>query len=140
MPTSTANARWEGDLEQGNGVMRMAGWEGPYTFRTRFQEGGATNPEMLLAAAHAGCFSMALSAELAKAGHSPESVETEAAVTIRGGDTPPIGRIELVTRARVPGISDDEFQTIAEAAKAGCPVSQALSAVPEISLQATLES
>ena len=140
MAARKADARWEGGLKDGHGNMKMAGWEGPFTFKSRFEEGEGTNPEALLAAAHSGCFSMALSAELEKAGHSPESVETTATVELRGGDAPPIRSITLETRAKVPGISEDEFQQIAEAAKTGCPVSQALAAVPTITLNATLES
>ena len=140
MAARKADARWEGGLEDGHGNMKMAGWEGPFTFKSRFEEGEGTNPEVLLAAAHSGCFSMALSADLEKAGHTPEFVETTATVELRGGDAPPIRSITLDTRAKVPGISDEEFQQIAEGAKAGCPVSQALAAVPTITLNATLES
>jgi osmotically inducible protein OsmC len=141
MALRKADARWEGGgLKDGHGTMKMAGWEGPFTFKSRFEEGEGTNPEALLAAAHAGCFSMALAADLEKAGHTPESVETTAAVELRGGEAPPIRSITLTTRARVPGISEDEFQQIAEATKSGCPVSQALAAVPTITVEATLES
>jgi lipoyl-dependent peroxiredoxin len=141
MPKRTAEARWDGSLQEGSGTMRMASgaYEGPYSFQSRFQEGDGTNPEELIAAAHAGCFSMALSAELGRAGHSAESVETRATVhldKVEGGFA--IKRIELETQARVPGISDDEFQQVAEGAKKGCPVSQALAAVESIELRATL--
>jgi lipoyl-dependent peroxiredoxin len=141
MPTRTAEARWDGSLQEGKGTMRMASgaYEGPYSFESRFEEGEGTNPEELIAAAHAGCFSMALSAELGRAGHSAESVETTAKLhleKVEGGFG--ITRIELDTRARVPGVSDDEFQQIAEGAKKGCPVSRALAAVESIELQATL--
>ena len=121
--------------------MRMASgaYEGPYSFESRFQEGDGTNPEELIAAAHAGCFSMALSAELGRAGHSAETVETTATVYLDKVDEGfAIKRIELETQARVPGVSDDEFQQIAEAAKKGCPVSQALAAVESIELRASL--
>jgi lipoyl-dependent peroxiredoxin len=141
MPERTANARWEGSLTEGNGTMRMASgaYEGPYSFQSRFQEGDGTNPEELIAAAHAGCFSMALSAELGKAGHNPESVESEAIVHLEEeGEGFAIKRIELRTRARVPGISDEQFQEAAEGAKKGCPVSQALAAVESIELEAQL--
>ena len=141
MPKRTANARWEGSLTEGNGTMRMASgaYEGPYSFQSRFQEGDGTNPEELIAAAHAGCFSMALSGELGRAGHDPESVETEAIVHVdKQGEGFAITRIELRTRARVSGISDEQFQEIAEAAKKGCPVSQALAAVESIELDAQL--
>ncbi len=121
--------------------MRMASgaYEGPYSFQSRFEEGDGTNPEELIAAAHAGCFSMALSAELGRAGHDPQSVETEAIVHLDKVDEGfAIKRIELNTRARVPGISEDEFQQLAEGAKKGCPVSQALAAVESIELDAQL--
>ena len=141
MPKRTANARWEGSLTEGNGTMRMASgaYEGPYSFQSRFQEGDGTNPEELIAAAHAGCFSMALSGELGKAGHDPESVESEAVVHLeKEGEGFTIKRIELRTRARVPGISDEQFQAAAEGAKKGCPVSRALAAVESIELDAQL--
>ena len=141
MPKRKADARWEGSLEEGKGVMSVASgaYEGPYTFQSRFQEGDGTNPEELIAAAHAGCFSMALSAELGRAGHSAESVETRATVHLdKVEEGFAITRIELDTRARVPGVSEDEFQQIAEAAKKGCPVSRALAAVETIELRAEL--
>jgi osmotically inducible protein OsmC len=141
MPKRTANARWEGSLQDGNGTMKMASgaYEGPYSFQSRFEEGDGTNPEELIAAAHAGCFSMALSGELGRAGHEPESVETEAIVhleKVTGGFA--IKRIELRTRANVPGMDDSAFQEAAQAAKAGCPVSQALAAVESIEVEAEL--
>jgi lipoyl-dependent peroxiredoxin len=141
MPTRTANARWNGSLQDGEGTMRMASgsYEGPYSFQSRFEEGDGTNPEELIAAAHAGCFSMALSLALGQAGHELQSVETTATVHIdKAGDGFAITRIELDTEARVPGASNEEFQKAAEAAKEGCPVSQALAAVDSIELQASL--
>jgi osmotically inducible protein OsmC len=141
MPRRTASARWDGALQEGSGTMRMASgaYEGPYSFQSRFEEGDGTNPEELIAAAHAGCFSMALSAELGRAGHEPESVETEATVQLdKVGDGFGITRIVLRTRARVPGIDADEFQRHAQAAKDGCPVSQALAGVESIELEAEL--
>jgi lipoyl-dependent peroxiredoxin len=143
MPRRTANARWDGSLQEGRGTMRMASgaYEGPYSFQSRFEEGDGTNPEELIAAAHAGCFSMALSAELGRAGHEAESVETTATVHLDKLDEGfGITRIELDTRARVPGVDEDEFQRIAEGAKQGCPVSQALKAVDSIELKAELVS
>jgi lipoyl-dependent peroxiredoxin len=140
MPTRTANARWEGSLQEGRGTMRMAtgAYEGPYSFRSRFEEGEGTNPEELIGAAHAGCFSMALSGDLGRAGYEPESVETTANVHIdKVGEGFKITRIELDTKARVPGIDRDEFEEQAEAAKEGCPVSQALAGT-EITLRAEL--
>jgi lipoyl-dependent peroxiredoxin len=141
MPRRTAEARWDGSLQEGNGTMRMASgaYEGPYSFQSRFQEGDGTNPEELIAAAHAGCFSMALSAELGRAGHEAESVETTATVHLdKVGEGFGITRIELDTRVRVPGIDEGEFQRVAEAAKDGCPVSQALAAVESIEVKAEL--
>ena len=143
MPTRKADARWEGSLQEGNGVMSVASgaYEGPYTFQSRFQEGDGTNPEELIAGAHAGCFSMALSGDLGKAGYEPESVETTATVHLELGDGPPtLARIVLDVRARVPGIEDSEFQEIADGAKQNCPVSRALAAIPVIELNAELVS
>ena len=142
MPKRKADARWDGSLQDGHGTMRLAteSFEGPYSFKSRFEEGEGTNPEELIAGAHAGCFSMALSGELGRAGHAAESVETTATVHVeKVPDGFAITRIELDTRARVPGIEDEEFQRLAEAAKKGCPVSQALAAVESIELNATLE-
>ena len=143
MPKRTADATWNGSLQDGEGTMRMASgsYEGPYTFQSRFEEGEGTNPEELIAAAHAGCFSMALSGDLGRAGHESESVETEAVVHIdkvEGGFE--ISRIELKTRARVPGIDEAEFQEVAEGAKQNCPVSKALASVGSIEVTAELVS
>ena len=139
MPVRTANARWDGSLSEGKGTMRFADYAGPFTFASRFEEGEGTNPEELIGGAIAGCYSMALSADLGDAGHKPETVETVAEVEVRpdpaGGFS--ITRIHLKTTATVPGISGDEFQKIAEGTKSGCPVSKALASVP-ISLEATL--
>jgi osmotically inducible protein OsmC len=143
MPNRTANARWDGSLQEGQGTMRMASgaYEGPYSFQSRFEEGDGTNPEELIAAAHAGCFSMALSAVLGRAGHDAESVETTATVHLDTLDEGfGITRIDLDTKARVPGVDEGEFQRIAEGAKQGCPVSQALKAVGSIELRAELVS
>jgi osmotically inducible protein OsmC len=121
--------------------MRMASgsYEGPYSFQSRFEEGDGTNPEELIAAAHAGCFSMALSGELGKAGHQAESVETEATVHLdKVEEGFAIKRIELRTRVAAPGVDEAAFQAAAEAAKKGCPVSQALAAVESIELDAQL--
>ena len=141
MPKRIANAVWNGSLQEGNGTMRMrsGAYEGPYTFQSRFEEGEGTNPEELIAAAHAGCFSMALSGDLGRAGYEPESVETTATVHLEMGDGPPtVARIVLDTRARVPGIEDGEFQELAEGAKQNCPISRALAAVPAIEVNAEL--
>lgn len=141
MTARKANARWEGDLPSGKGRMAFGSgaWEGQYSFSSRFEEGTGSNPEELIAAAHAGCFSMALSNILAEAGHKPDSVETVAHVHLEmGDDGPSIPRIELVCEATVPGISEDEFEQHADAAKKGCPVSKVLAGA-EISLRATLK-
>ena len=141
MPTRRANAVWNGSLTEGNGTMRMASgaYEGPYSFQSRFEEGEGTNPEELIAAAHAGCFSMALSGELGNLGHTPDSVETEAIVHLdKVDDGFAIKRIDLQTRVTAPGADESTFQEAAEAAKKGCPVSQALAAVETIELDAQL--
>ena len=141
MPTRTANARWNGSLQEGTGTMRMASgsYEGPYSFQSRFEEGDGTNPEELIAAAHAGCFSMALSGELGRSGHEPDSVETDATVHLdKVPDGFAIKRIELRTRVTAPGLDESTFREAAEAAKKGCPVSQALAAVESIDLEAQL--
>lgn len=140
MPKRSADATWKGDLPNGNGVMKLksGAYEGAYSFRSRFEDGAGSNPEELIAAAHAGCFSMALSNVLAEAGYDPESVETTADVTLRvEEDGPSITNIHLTTEATVPDIDDDAFQEQAEAAVAGCPVSKALSAT-DITLDASL--
>ena len=113
-------------------------YEGAYSFQSRFESGAGTNPEELIAAAHAGCFSMALSGELGRAGHQPESIETEATVHLDKQEQGfAITRIALATRGRVPGIDQEEFERQAKIAKENCPVSQALAV--EISLEAALE-
>jgi lipoyl-dependent peroxiredoxin len=142
MATRTARARWEGSLQQGGGTMSLGSgaFEGPYSYRSRFEEGDGTNPEELIGAAHAGCFSMALSLILGEAGHEPESIETGATVHLEPADDGfAITRIELSTRGRVPGLDGSEFERHAQAAKEGCPVSKALAGV-QISLDAALEA
>lgn len=142
MPVRNADAQWEGNLANGRGRMALGSgaFEGPFSFKSRFEEGEETNPEELLGAAHAGCFSMAFSNELSEAGHTPVSVQTQAKVRFEvTDDGPAITRIDLTTRGRVPGISEDEFQRIAEAAKENCPVSKLFQGAP-IELAATLES
>lgn len=141
MPVRSADAVWEGNLRQGHGTMRMASgaYEGRYSFSSRFEEGKGTNPEELIAAAHAGCFSMAFSNGLAGAGFTPKSVHTTAKVHLENtGDGWRITRIDLESEAVVPGIGEEQFLEAANAAKKGCPVSQALAAV-EITLSATLK-
>lgn len=119
--------------------LQSQAFEGPYSFASRFEEGMGTNPEELIAAAHAGCFSMALSAALERAGYPPRRVSTEARVHFGlSAGAPTVSKIELVTEAEVPGISPERFSEIAEEAKKGCPVSRALAGVPEILLEARL--
>lgn len=142
MAVRSAKAEWRGDLKNGKGTLETetGAASGAYSFSSRFEEGTGTNPEELIAAAHAACFSMALSGRLAGAGHEPDSVRTTAQVHLdRGDDGFSITRIHLVSRATVPGMDAEAFQQEAEAAKAGCPVSRALSAV-QITLDAALES
>lgn len=137
-----AEARWEGGLKHGSGRMRLGGgaFEGAYSFGSRFEDKSGTNPEELIAAAHAGCFSMALAAGLEKAGHTPEAIQTTARVQLeKSGDGFAITRIHLATQGRVPGLDPAAFQKAAEEAKAGCPVSKALAAV-DIQLEAKLVS
>lgn len=137
----TSSARWEGNLKEGAGHMRFGSglYEGPFTFASRFESGDETNPEEMIAAAHAGCFSMALSNELAKDGHPVDSVETDATVTLDPGSGR-ITKIHLVTTGRVPGIDDATFQQFAEGAKENCPVSKLLTGADEVTLDATLAS
>ena len=140
MPTRNAEATWEGDLKSGKGSMKLAGgaFEGAYSFSSRFESGKGTNPEELIAAAHAGCFSMALSHGLAQAGFPPKRVHTVAKVHLeKSADGFSIPRIELQTEANVPNISEDVFRQQAEAAKKGCPVSKLLKGA-EITLNAKL--
>jgi osmotically inducible protein OsmC len=133
-------AEWKGELRSGTGTFTAGdSISGEYSFRSRFEEGPGANPEQLIAAAHAACFSMALSAALADAGTPVDSVRTEAVVTLRMlDDGPSITRIELRTVGSVPGIDEEAFKAAAEGAKSGCPVSKALSGVPEIMLEASL--
>ena len=142
MPARSAEAVWNGDLKQGHGTMKLAGgaYEGPYSFSSRFENGKGTNPEELLAAAHAGCFSMALAAALTKAGHSSTRIHTKANVHLNPVASGfQISKVELSTEATVPGIADPDFQQVAESAKLTCPVSK-LFANAEIILQAKLIS
>jgi lipoyl-dependent peroxiredoxin len=143
MATRNASAEWKGNLKEGDGKMALGSgaWEGPFTFKSRFEEGQGTNPEELIGAALAGCFTMQVSHQLAEAGHVPDHVETQAKVQIRNIDgNPTISQIDLVTRARVPGLDDATFQENAKTAKDGCIISRALAGVGDITLDATLES
>ncbi|KAB2966400.1 MAG: OsmC family protein [Thermoanaerobaculia bacterium] len=140
MPARSAKAVWNGGLKEGSGDMKLGSgaWEGKYSFGTRFEEVPGTNPEELIGAAHAGCFSMALSGALGKAGFAPQRVATEAKVHLTLGEGGfSISRIELDCVATVPGITPEAFAEQAEGAKKGCPVSKALAAVP-IELNARL--
>jgi osmotically inducible protein OsmC len=134
------NAEWQGDLRRGRGTFTAGdSISGDYSYKSRFEDGPGANPEQLIAAAHAACFSMALAGALAEAGMPPESVRTDAVVTLRFvDDAPTITRIALTTVGNVPDISDEDFQQQASAAKAGCIVSRALAGVPEITLEASL--
>ncbi|HMG40989.1 MAG TPA: OsmC family protein [Acidimicrobiales bacterium] len=134
------SAEWKGDLPSGAGTFTAGDTiSGGYTFKSRFEDGPGSNPEQLIAAAHAACFSMALSNILAQAGSPPESVHTDATVTLRPVDgKPTITKVALVTVGRVPGLDEAAFVEHAQSAKAGCPVSRALAAVPEITLEASL--
>ena len=138
MLTRKANAVWEGNLKDGKGTMNVGSgaFDGPYTFASRFENGKGTNPEELLGAAHAGCFSMALSLGLVKAGFAPQRINTRATVHL-DTENLRISAIDLDTKAQVPGINEEEFLEQAELAKNNCIVSQALKGT-EIRLQATL--
>src|SRR5437763_9871429 len=138
MPVRTSDAQWEGDPPSGKGTMRFGGgaFEGQYSFSSRFESGTGTNPEELIGAAEAGCYSMALSANLEKAGHPPTRISTVAKVNRDKGDSGfKIMSIELTTEAEVPGIDVAKFQEQAELTKKTCPVSQALAGT-EIKLTA----
>jgi len=136
MAVRTSTAEWKGNLKAGNGTMKVGShWEGPFTFASRFESGKGTNPEELIGAAHAGCFSMFLSALLSDAGFTPTSIRTTA--TVHLDDGPVISQIELKTEGVVPGLDEAGFKAHAEKAKEGCPVSKAL-AGPKITLTATL--
>lgn len=141
--TRKAEADWNGGIMDGNGKVKLGSgaFEGAYSFKSRFseEEQASTNPEELIAAAHAGCYTMALTGNLGRAGYAPKNVHTTANVKIeKQGDGFVIPNIDLVTEAEVEGIEDAEFQEIAEKTKKTCPVSQVLSGA-EISLKATLK-
>ena len=141
MATRNGRAEWHGDLRGGGGTLTVGDgdFEGSYSFSSRFEEGEGTNPEELIAAAHAACFTMALSNILAENGHSQDSVQTVARVHLRQTDEgPTIQRIDLETEGQVPGIDQDQFAKHAEEAKSGCPVSRALAGVEEMNLTARL--
>ena len=139
MPVRNAEAEWKGNLLEGSGHMKIGNsYDGPFSFKSRMEEGPGTNPEELIAAAHSGCFSMAFSATLGKAGFAPKRVHTKASVHFeKVADGFAITSIDLATEAEVPGIDNAKFQELAEGAKKGCPVSKALAAT-KINLQAKL--
>lgn len=141
MATRNGSAEWKGDLKGGSGTVRVGDgvFEGAYSFSSRFEEGEGTNPEELIAAAHASCFAMALSNIMAEDGHPPDSVRAEAKVELRNVDgAPTLARIDLEVEGSVPDIDTDAFRSYAEKAKDGCPVSRALASVPEIEVSARL--
>jgi osmotically inducible protein OsmC len=137
MTVRTSSAEWRGTLKEGDGIMKLGSgaYQGPFSFASRFESGPGTNPEELIGAAHAGCFSMFLSGLLTKAGFTPTRIHTTAAVHL--GEGPTITLIELSTVAEVPNLTEETFREHTEAAKRNCPVSKAL-AGPEIKLSAKL--
>lgn len=137
MPVRNAQAIWNGTLREGSGTMKLGSgfFEGPFTFASRFESGKGTNPEELLGAAHAGCFSMFLAAQLTKAGFPPQQIQTTAQVHL--GDGPTITLIEFETTAHVPTIEEAKFHELVDVSKKGCPVSKALASV-ELKVNARL--
>jgi len=141
MTTRESKARWEGTLKEGQGTYTLGrkAYEGRYSFPSRFEDGEGTNPEELVAAALAACYSMALSAGLEKAGHKAKRVDTVARVTLeKVGEGFEVTRLELNVEAEVPGVDEAEFKKVAEATKTGCPISKALASVKEIKLSTRL--
>jgi osmotically inducible protein OsmC len=141
MAVQAASAEWKGSLKEGAGTMRLGrgAFEGPYTFVSRFETGPGTNPEELIGAAHAGCFSMALAAALGRAGHTATAIRTNAKVHLGASEAgPTITQIDLDVEGQVPGIDQAAFQQFAEGAKSGCVVSRALAGVKTITLNAKL--
>jgi osmotically inducible protein OsmC len=142
MPIRTGQADWHGNLKEGNGTLRTGSgaYEGPYSFMSRFEEGAGTNPEELVAAAHAGCYSMALSNGLDQAGFTPRRVSTKASAHLtKGDDGFAVRRIELDVEAEVPNIDEARFVEIAEKTKTACPISKLLTGA-EITLSVKLLS
>lgn len=144
MPTRRSNATWTGSLARGSGSMTIGDgvWEGSYSVPSRFEEGGdGTNPEELIGAAHAGCFSMALSGVLTRAGHEVRSIRTTAEVSVEKGDDGwDITKVHLTTEGDVDGVDEGDFREAAGEAKQNCPVSKALQGGPEITVDASLAS
>jgi osmotically inducible protein OsmC len=137
----SASAVWHGSLKEGTGTISTQSGtlkETQYSFKARFAEGVGTNPEELIAAAHAGCFTMALSGEITKAGATADSIETTALLTLDMHEKPTITKIHLTTKARVPGIDKAKFAELAHNAEVGCPVSRLLNKAAEITVDATL--
>jgi lipoyl-dependent peroxiredoxin len=140
MAIRNATAKWNGTLKEGNGTMNFSNYQGPFTFASRFENGDGTNPEELAGAAHAGCYSMFLSALLTNAEHNPVSIETTATVNLGKDDKGPvITHIDLVCVANVPGLDAEAFSDFAAKAKEGCPISR-LFAGTEIKLTASLSA
>ncbi len=143
MATRNGSAVWRGDLQGGEGRITVGNGvhEGPYSFKSRFEDGEGTNPEELIAAAEAGCFTMAMSLALGNDGHAPEELHTDARAELRNVDgTPTITKMILKTRGRVPGIDQETFERVAEQAKKECVISRALAGIEEFTVEATLES
>ena len=141
MTVRNGSAEWHGNVQDGSGTVVVGDgvFAGAYSYDSRFGDGNGTNPEQLLAAAHASCFTMALSNILSAAGHAPESLRTTARVQLRNLDgAPTLARIDLATEGRVPGVDEQQFQAHADEAKRVCPVSRALAGIPEIVLTAKL--
>ncbi len=140
MSTSYAKAKWDGTLKEGSGKMSFTGYEGPYNYKSRFEDGPETNPEELIGAAHAGCYSMFLSALLGKEGFSDINIDTKATVVLGQDDGPKVTSITLDCEAKVPGVSEDKFKELAAAAKEKCPISRLLACGTDVSLNAKLSS
>ena len=141
MPERNGSAEWRGDLKAGSGSLVVGDgvFSGAYSFASRFEEGAGTNPEELIAAAHAACFTMALANILSEAGHTPDHVSTAARVTLRNIDgAPTLARVDLETTGQVPGLDQVRFQGYADQAVKDCPVSRALAGIPEMVVSARL--
>ena len=139
MATRTAKAQWNGTLKDGNGVMNFGDYEGPFTFASRFEESEGTNPEELVGAAIAGCFSMFLSALVSEEGLTPTGIATTATVELGDDNGPQITSIVLQTNASIPGLAQDKFDELIAASKANCPISRLYQGT-EISVEATLQA
>ncbi len=137
MATHYAKAKWEGSLKEGKGLLNFTGYEGPFDFRSRFEDGNETSPEELVGAAHAGCFSMFLAALIGKKELTPTSIETKATVVLGDDNGPKVTSITLNCEAAVPGLSEEDFNELAAEAKAKCPISRLLTGT-EVILEAKL--